>query len=313
MATAAKKPVENKSVEKSGTNPKCPSKSKKVRTPSTRPQEVPISGLQPEDERIHQLKPMTVVATPLEPSEDAMAPRLRIKRDGEYEIPSKRNPALRTRKYKEPHPDSDWKPWWKPRKRPLGGTKNPMVKKIREQIERELAMDEGELSRIPRDAETGRVVKSYELFTALLYWVARGGTLRSFCLAIDLPYGTCCGWLDKAPEVKAQYKEAEKISADALVEYAQELATNPYIVEEVFESYDGEGNLVRKDVRRQDAVYARKLCVNFCQWLAAKRAPEKYGDKLKVETDVSMAGAIVAARRRLASREDDDIDAEELE
>lgn len=312
MTRAAKKPVEKISEKKTGTNPECPSKSSKVRTPARRPKTEPVARLEPADEQVRQLKPMTVIATPIAPSDDAMAPRLRIERDGEYEIPSKLNPALRTRKYKEPHPDSEWRPWWKPRKRPLGGAKNPMVKKIREQIEKELAMDEGELARIPRDEETGRVVKSYELFTALLYWVARGGTLRSFCIAVDLPYGTCCGWLEKEPEVKAQYKEAERISADALVEYAQELATNPYIVEEVFESYDGEGNLIRKDVRRQDAVYARKLCVNFCQWLAAKRAPEKYGEKLKVETDVSMAGAIVAARRRLASR-DDDIDADEVE
>ena len=70
-------------------------------------------------------------------------------------------------------------------------------------------------------------------------------------------------------------------------------------MEEVFLSFDGDGRLKRKDVRRADAIYARKLAVATRLDIAKKWAPEKYGDKLEVKTDESLAPAL---SRRVSAR-----------
>lgn len=297
-------PTEKISEKNQKPNSECPELSRFVTNASETGSDTPVSDPLPSDERTQGETPNPVSKRKKTPKNDPMRTRLVVQNEKAV-LPSEIDASKRTRYWRPPVAESDWKPWWKPRKRPICGAKNPVVKKIRAQIEQELAMDEGELSRIPRDPN-GRPIQSPELFTALVYWVARGGTLRAFCTAIDIPYGTVCHWIEKRPDVKEKYKEAEASSADALVEYAQELAVSPYMVEEVYTAYDAEGNVIRRDVKKQDAVYARKLAVGFCQWLASKRAPEKYGDKIEVKTDITMAGAIVAARRRLSGSVDSD-------
>ena len=297
-------PTEKISEKNQKPNSECPELSRFVTNASETGSNTPTSGSLPSDDRTQGETPNPVLKRKKTPKNDPMRTRLVVQNEKAV-LPSEIDASKRTRYWRPPVAESDWKPWWKPRKRPICGAKNPVVKKIRAQIEQELAMDEGELSRIPRDPN-GRPIQSPELFTALVYWVARGGTLRAFCTAIDIPYGTVCHWIEKRPDVKEKYKEAEASSADALVEYAQELAVSPYMVEEVYTAYDAEGNVIRRDVKKQDAVYARKLAVGFCQWLASKRAPEKYGDKIEVKTDITMAGAIVAARRRLSGNVDGD-------
>lgn len=297
-------PTEKISEKNQKPNSECPELSRFVTNASETGSDTPVSDPLPSDERTQGETPNPVLKRKKTPKNDPMRTRLVVQNEKAV-LPSEIDASKRTRYWRPPVAESDWKPWWKPRKRPICGAKNPVVKKIRAQIEQELAMDEGELSRIPRDPN-GRPIQSPELFTALVYWVARGGTLRAFCTAIDIPYGTVCHWIEKRPDVKEKYKEAEASSADALVEYAQELAVSPYMVEEVYTAYDAEGNVIRRDVKKQDAVYARKLAVGFCQWLASKRAPEKYGDKIEVKTDITMAGAIVAARRRLSGSVDSD-------
>lgn len=297
-------PTEKISEKNQKPNSECPELSRFVTNASETGSDTPVSDPLPSDERTQGETPNPVLKRKKTPKNDPMRTRLVVQNEKAV-LPSEIDASKRTRYWRPPVAESDWKPWWKPRKRPICGAKNPVVKKIRAQIEQELAMDEGELSRIPRDPN-GRPIQSPELFTALVYWVARGGTLRAFCTAIDIPYGTVCHWIEKRPDVKEKYKEAEASSADALVEYAQELAVSPYMVEEVYTAYDAEGNVIRRDVKKQDAVYARKLAVGFCQWLASKRAPEKYGDKIEVKTDITMAGAIVAARRRLSGNVDGD-------
>ena len=297
-------PTEKISEKNQKPNSECPELSRFVTNASETGSGTPTSDSLPSDERTQGETPNPVLKRKKTPKNDPLRTRLVVQNEKAV-LPSEIDASKRTRYWRPPVAESDWKPWWKPRKRPICGAKNPVVKKIRAQIEQELAMDEGELSRIPRDPN-GRPIQSPELFTALVYWVARGGTLRAFCTAIDIPYGTVCHWIEKRPDVKEKYKEAEASSADALVEYAQELAVSPYMVEEVYTAYDAEGNVIRRDVKKQDAVYARKLAVGFCQWLASKRAPEKYGDKIEVKTDITMAGAIVAARRRLSGSVDSD-------
>ena len=40
------------------------------------------------------------------------------------------------------------------------------------------------------------------------------------------------------------------------------MATDPLMVEDVYERYDNDGNLLSMDVKKGDAVYARKLAVS---------------------------------------------------
>ncbi len=235
---------------------------------------------------------------PSSPEEDAMRVRVSLPPGPRPLLPSEKNPALRGPNWCPPTEPKDWLPTWKPRKRPLLGDKNANVQKIVREIEDRLMMADGEFSKIPVGPD-GVLVPSMELFTAIIWWVEQGGTLGRFAEAVGAPRPTLQAWINQRPDVKARYKEAEARSADALVERAQEMAQTPFVVEETYVSYDGEGKLLRKDVTRRDAVLARKLFVQQAQWLAAKRAPERYGEKVEVKTDDAMAVSIVAARRRL--------------
>ena len=155
---------------------------------------------------------------------------------------------------------------------------------------------------LPRRPD-GAPAKSPELRAALQAFVVAGGTLQLFGEAVGLSRSTLSGWIRSDPEWSEDYEAAKKLGADALIEEALEISETPKIVEEVFLSFDGEGQLKRKDVRRADAIYARKLAVATRLDIAKKWAPEKYGDKLEVKTDESLASRIIAARQRTRSAE----------
>ncbi|MGN1209542.1 MAG: hypothetical protein ACI4SV_04500, partial [Duodenibacillus sp.] len=84
------------------------------------------------------------------------------------------------------------------------------------------------------------------------------------------------------------------------------IATEPVMVEDVYESYDGNGNLIRRDIKRADATYARKLAVSTRTEIIRKWAPDRYGEKIEVKTDSSMAAKILAARKRLGEAKGED-------
>lgn len=127
--------------------------------------------------------------------------------------------------------------------------------------------------------------------------------MQLFGEAVGLSRSTLNEWIRRDPEWSEDYEAAKKLGADALIEEALEISETPKIVEEVFLSFDGKGQLKRKDVRRADAIYARKLAVATRLDIAKKWAPEKYGDKLEVKTDESLASRIIAARQRTRSAE----------
>ena len=66
-------------------------------------------------------------------------------------------------------------------------------------------------------------------------------------------------------------------------------------------SYDKDGNVISRAVKRFDAVYARKLAFQARLQLLAKWAPNKYGEKPVIDTNESRASKILEARRRIAS------------
>lgn len=214
-------------------------------------------------------------------------------------LPSTLDPKKRRPNYKEPTPDSEWKPWWKPRKRPPGQKGWLGQAERMKVLAEELSARVSDISNLPRDA-SGAVVYSPELLEVVVHYVSQGGTLWSLGKAIGVPRSTLYKWMGDRPEAKAAYEKAKAMGVDALAEKALELSTSPAVMEDVYESYDEKGKLVRRDVKKGDAVYARKLALNGITSLIAKWAPEKYGEKPEAKTSESMAQRILAARKRVA-------------
>ena len=95
----------------------------------------------------------------------------------------------------------------------------------------------------------------------------------------------------------------------ALADRALEIAHKPFItVDEVVTTLaDGRQVTVTKTA---DNVFARKLAVQATIDILKRRAPDRYGDAVKVEVADSRAQAIIDARRRLREAKDKIIEAE---
>lgn len=205
---------------------------------------------------------------------------------------------------KEPTPDEEWlhRRQWRPRKRPPTRELRSENLKAVLAVTRKLCVPQDALDELPRRPD-GSPANSPELRAALQAYTVAGGTLQSFCVAVGLPRSTLYKWIRGDREWSEDYEDAKKLGADALVEEALEIAETPQPLEDVYLSYDGNGNLLRKDVRRSDAIYARKLAVTTKLEVAKKWAPEKYGDKIEVKTDDGLAARILAARKRTTRAE----------
>lgn len=213
-------------------------------------------------------------------------------------LPSQLDPSKRTPNYKAPTPESEWKPWWKPRKRPYGTARGWQAQQSAiEAVEEALGMEKGVLAKLPHD-ENGLPVLGPELADALVAFVAQGGTLTRFATATGVTRTRLWKFI-KEPGVKERYEQAKQIGVDAIAEEALQIASEPVYLEDTYESYDGNGNLVRRDVKTGDAAYARKLAFTARLELLKRWAPEKYGDKVDVQTTDSMAAKILAARKRI--------------
>ena len=213
-------------------------------------------------------------------------------------LPSQLDPSKRTPNYKEPTPESEWKPWWKPRKRPYGTARGWQAQQTAvAAVEEALGMEKGALDTLPRD-EDGVPILGEEFADALVAFTAQGGTLTRFATATGVTRTRLWKFI-KEPGVKERYEQARQVGIDAIAEEALQIASEPVYLEDTYESYDGNGNLVRRDVKTGDAAYARKLAFTARLELLKRWAPERYGDKVEVQTTDSMASKILAARKRI--------------
>ena len=209
--------------------------------------------------------------------------------------PSKHTTAGTRKKKPDPSaptPDSDWQPSWKPRKRPVGKEARRAVQaQARRVYARDFVLPEG----VPGH-EFG---KPWDLRTlrAIIAFVKGGGTVVAAAPFFGCGAQAIYDALSKAG-LTAEMDEARRVAADALVEQALHVASEPQMTEETTTVDTGEKQVVT--TRRFDNVYARKLAYEARMKIASKWAPDRYGDKLEVKTDVSTASAIAAARRRLA-------------
>lgn len=231
-------------------------------------------------------------------SSDVIEADVRIVHDHEPVLRSTLDPSKRRPNYKEPTPDSEWRPEWKPRKRQPGLTRGD--REVLSAVATEVLVGAPDLpDRLPTDPRTGRVVKSPELLEALCNYMAQGGMMLTFSQHVGMSRSTLYSWCSKDPEWKAAVAKAKEQGVDAIAEEALTIATETLMVEDVYERYDKNGKLLSMDKKKGDAVHARKLAVSTRLELLKKWAPEKYGDKVEAKSDSSLASKILAARKRV--------------
>lgn len=187
----------------------------------------------------------------------------------------------------------EWRDEWKQRKKPNGrGMANN-----REEVEAVWAKMDETLPEVPY---LGRLERTPELADLIIRYTMAGGTLSRFAVQLGVDYGQLYYWLSKDPELMQRWKDAKRIGVDAMAENALRVASEPIMQAETMESYDREGNLVQRAVKRYDNVYARKLAFQARCWVLSKWAPDKYGEKIERGDTDSRAARILAARKRLA-------------
>lgn len=115
-----------------------------------------------------------------------------------------------------------------------------------------------------------------ELAAQICTHIADGKSLRTIGAMDGMPHqATIMAWLDGSkPEFSEQYARAHEAYADKLAEetltIADDSSQDTYV--------DADGN-VKTDT---EAIQRSKLRVDTRKWLASKKAPRKYGDKVAI-------------------------------
>lgn len=125
--------------------------------------------------------------------------------------------------------------------------------------------------------KVGRPTKyTQELASTICARLAEGKSLRSVCLANDMPAASSVfEWLRTYKEFAEQYARAKEESADAMAEDILDIAddgTNDWMTVTI-----GKREV---DMPNKEVLQRSKLRVEARQWLMTKMKPKKYGDKL---------------------------------
>lgn len=186
---------------------------------------------------------------------------------------------------------------WQPRKRPHGrGYKNnkPEVDAVMKDIENSLPNP-------PALPEVRSVWRTKEYADGLVEFISSGGSINQYCKRTGTYPARVTQLMHEDPAFKARIMQAREVGYDAMAEEALRIASEPFFQNEEIISYDKDGNVISRAVKRFDAVYARKLAFQARLQLLAKWAPNKYGEKPVIDTNESRASKILEARRRIAS------------
>ena len=118
---------------------------------------------------------------------------------------------------------------------------------------------------------SGRVSYSPELAEKILDRISEGESLRRICADDGMPdRRTVLRWLESDKELATKCARARELQADSIFDELREIAED--------------GN--PEDVQRA------KLRVSTLQWMAAKLAPKRYGEKIQAEHSGPDGGAI---------------------
>ena len=106
-----------------------------------------------------------------------------------------------------------------------------------------------------------------EIADRICAWVAKGRSLRSFCLLEETPeMQTVYNWQDANPAFFARYARAKDRGMDVMAELATDEAT---------------ANMPPEQVQ------AARLALDARKWYVSKIAPKRYGDRIETKHEIS--------------------------
>jgi hypothetical protein len=117
-----------------------------------------------------------------------------------------------------------------------------------------------------------------EIADVICEGIADGKSLRSICLADDMPSKSAVfRWLadDARQSFRDQYARAREAQADALFDEILSIADDG-----ANDSYKDDEGRVKVD---QDVIARSRLRVDARKWMAGKLRPKVYGDKIQTE------------------------------
>jgi hypothetical protein len=130
------------------------------------------------------------------------------------------------------------------------------------------------------EAGPGRPSKiSKKLIETICERLIAGESLREICLSDGMPdKATVCRWLSRNEKFRDQYARARDMQAEMMADEILDIAD------------DGRNDWMERKIGAdviqvvdQEAVQRSKLRVDARKWIAAKRLPKKYGEKVGVE------------------------------
>jgi len=132
---------------------------------------------------------------------------------------------------------------------------------------------------------------SPELTAVMCARMAEGVSLRSICLADDMPdKATVFRWLAAHKEFRDQYARAREARADAMAEEILEISDDDRD-DSITDPESGATRLNAEFVARS------RLKVDTRKWLMARMAPKVYGDKVTQELQGPEGGPVSTITR----------------
>lgn len=193
-------------------------------------------------------------------------------------------------------PVKEDRPTWKPRKHPNGRGKKNNELAIKEVFRQ---MDDLR-PQPPAEIKYGDI-GTQAFRDSVIAWVEAGGTITEFCKRASISKTQLYRSMKEEEGFHERLANARLAGYDSMAEEALRIASEPSMQAEEVITYDKDGNVLSRAVKRSDAVYARKLAFQARLQLLAKWAPNKYGEKVVQEDNESRATKILEARRRVAN------------
>lgn len=135
--------------------------------------------------------------------------------------------------------------------------------------ERQAAIDAAKDALLPTRASTRRPRIPYteEIADQILELMVEGHDMVRACHELDIARSTVYRWMDENPDFKARCARAREALADYDAFRIAEISVNA----------------------TAESAQADRVKLAALQWLAAKRAPKVYGDKIEIDAQVEVS------------------------
>ena len=126
------------------------------------------------------------------------------------------------------------------------------------------------------------------LMTAIINHVAEGKGLLSWTKQNAVSHATVWNWVNSDSQRERAYNAARVVAAD-------------YLFDEALKIIDAEPERLESGAVDNASVTLQRARFDARRWIAAKMAPSRYGESLKVETDagISIIQALAEAKQRI--------------